>query len=830
MKKSIIDVFSKNLKNVDINEINKIKIDLRKLTIENIIYISKKSPTQRTNEEIAFLKNFGLFKTKFAEKLTKENIEDQTQKIIMLLSMLNSNYKLIKDKDEIIYDVNEEAKYFYIILYGNVEVYSVEKIDGEINGEEYYKIILNYRNNKEKYLLEKTLKENKVNLPIDLRDVNILDKILLKIYLLSKKRMLLYKENNIDFLDIIFNKLGFKFSDFNIKPYNEYLKEINDLNKHKKLPLVKYNIEEAKKMSRLNEQKVLEKINAEIPDNLYKKYLFLITMPEIPVTYYQYKKENVLNELDYFGESRSGVYENKIISLTKGLELLYFKNDIYNEYIFNMKMKYNDKFLLDNFFLSSIYKSTFEKVYLKLFEYHKYYSNQIIIKENEPINYIYFVKSGKIKLFSTRSIIQNHILIQIIINIIKQKCPHITYENANFENYEKLKVDFDKIKDLINLNRNMHIMNYEEKQCIGFECFYFGFSSLYTAIAFSEKVEVYRISMDNLLTILTVKNQKALYDFAVQAEKALKILLDRLITVNNILIKTYFKKDKNKFKKASDYMEREIQLNQQKYEDNIGSTNIKNVLIKEQKKVEQNFITSNNSNQENNTTRKKDNSLSRPKRKSIKYDLKKYNFVRFNRNKLIEGIDSTKNKNKRLENLSLTAKIIDYRENLAKQRNRELLRESLELERLSNHENKKINFLKLQNKLSSDFVRFSKGEKRIFINSSYNNLTSSRHNYNFKKRKLILNHKNKIRNLLPIFNKEKNKREFFPKLHKIKLNNNNLDINNDIKIYGKLVRLNSLKHFYNVSSKEDMDINNKGKINMIKKSTSGASTIYKSFY
>ena len=621
MKKSILDIFSKNLKNVDINEINKIKIDLRKLTIENIIYISKKSPTQRTNEEIAFLKNFGLFKTKFAEKLTKENIEDQTQEIIMLLSMLNSNYKLIKDKDEIIYNVNEEAKYFYIILYGNVEVYSIEKIDCEINGEEYYKIILKYRNNKEKYLLEKTLKENKVNIPIDLRDVNILDKILLKIYLLSKKRMLLYKENNIDFLDIIFNKLGFKFSDFNIKPYNEYLKEINDLNKIKKLPLVKFNSEEAKKMSRLNEQKVLEKINAEIPDNLYKKYLFLITMPEIPVTYYQYKKENVLNELDYFGESRSGVYENKIISLTKGLELLYFKNDIYNEYTFNMKMKYNDKFLLDNFFLSSIYKSTFEKVYLKLFEYHKYYSNQIIIKENEPINYIYFVKSGKIKLFSTRSIIQNHILIQIIINIIKQKCPHIIYENANFENYEKLKVDFDKIKDLMNLNRNMHIMNYEEKQCIGFECFYFGFSSLYTAIAFSEKVEVYRISIDNLLTILTVKNQKALYDFAVQAEKALKILLDRLITVNNILIKTYFKKDKNKFKKASDYMEREIQLNQQKYEDKIGSTNLKNVLIKEQKKVEQNFITSNNSNQENNTTRKKDNSLSRPKRKSIKYDL-----------------------------------------------------------------------------------------------------------------------------------------------------------------------------------------------------------------
>jgi len=97
----------------------------------------------------------------------------------------------------------------------------------------------------------------------------------------------------------------------------------------------------------------------------------------------------------------------------------------------------------------------------------------------------------------------------------------------------------------MDFNRNIHIMNFNQKQCIGFECFYFGFNSLYTAKAISEKVEVYRISIDRLYKILSIKNKKALYDFAIQAEKALKILLDRLIVVNNMLILNYSEKNKN---------------------------------------------------------------------------------------------------------------------------------------------------------------------------------------------------------------------------------------------------------------------------------------------
>ena len=130
------------------------------------------------------------------------------------------------------------------------------------------------------------------------------------------------------------------------------------------------------------------------------------------------------------------------------------------------------------------------------------------------------------------------------------------------------------------------------------------------------------------------------------------------------------------------------------------------------------------------------------------------------------------------------------------------------------------NCLKLQNKISSDFVRFSKGEKRIFINSSSSDnfdINSIKHYNNFKKRKIIINNKNKMRSLMPIYSSDK-KEEI----------SSNMDTNNDIKIYKKWIGLNKVKSFENVYSSVDIDINDKGKIYYLKKSTEGTSSIYKS--
>ena len=142
---------------------------------------------------------------------------------------------------------------------------------------------------------------------------------------------------------------------------------------------------------------------------------------------------------------------------------------------------------------------------------------------------------------------------------------------------------------------------------------------------------------------------------------------------------------------------------------------------------------------------------------------------------------------------------------IVKQKKRELIRETIELGRLSNLENKVINFLKLQNKITSDFVRFSKGEKRIFINSSHGNLnlSSVRHHYSFKKRDIFLNSKNKMKTILSL-KKGKKKREFFPRLNMVE-EKNIVDSNNYRKIYEKWIELEESKNIENVSSIEDKE-------------------------
>ena len=829
MKKSIINIFNKKLKTIDIKEINRIKVDLRDLTPQNIKFILQKLPKDRTDEEIAFLKNFILLKTSFSDKLNEEHIDEESQNIITILSMQNAFYKEIKNKEELIYDINDETKNFFIILHGKVAVYDIEKVDCEINMEKYYKMILNFLKIKEKYLLERTIKENKVNIPIDLNHVNKLNKILLKIYLLSKTSFKFYK-NNPKFLDEIFEKLGFKYSDFGIESYEHILDKNNQKikNENTEEKLLTYNINEALKISKANEDKVLENLNLEIPDNLCKKYLFLIRKDELPVSYFRYKEKKILEVFDYFGDNFNGLSKEKIVTKSNNLELLCFKNDIYNEYDLNIKTKYagtQDQFLLNNFFMNSITKPTFEKVYLKFFEYKKFYSNQIIIEENETIEYIYFIKSGNIKIFSNRSIIQNHLLIQIIINIMKRKCPNIDNSKSNFKAYSDMKADFDKIKTELNFNKKIHIMNFTEKQCIGFECFYFGFNSLYSAIAFSEKVELYRISIDKLYKILGLKNKKALYEFAIMAEKTLKILLERLIAVNNILIVNYLKKNENVLKEAGDFMEREIFLNQLKKEEMVGSMNIKHPRIKEQKHLEQSKSCYFNNNFYN--IKERNGVLSCPKRNS-RLDLKKS--FKFNRNKLINNFQVPKKVNKIYDTFGINIKLFDYKENLEKQRNREILRESIELERLSNEENRKINFLKLQNKISKDFIRLSKGEKRIFINSSNSdlNLSSIRHNYSFKKRNIFLISKNKLKTLKP-FNKETKKREFFPKIDTTVERNNNLESINDMIVNSKWIELDKAKFFENSSSNSEKEITSKEKVNVFRKSSDGKKNIYKKF-
>ena len=67
------------------------------------------------------------------------------------------------------------------------------------------------------------------------------------------------------------------------------------------------------------------------------------------------------------------------------------------------------------------------------------------------------------------------------------------------------------------------------------------------------------------------------------------------------------------------------------------------------------------------------------------------------------------------KDLTSYIKIFDYKDNLQKQENREILRANLALERLSKAEKKQIEKLKRENRTCQNFLRMTIGENRSFV-------------------------------------------------------------------------------------------------------------------
>ena len=854
MNRIIKNIFGSRFKNIDAYKIKKIKIDLRDITTSTIKFILTKTKEEKTNEDISTLKSYILLKTKFIEKLTQDHIDENMQEIIIILSMLEASYKEIKYKDEILYNINDKNDYFHIIMEGGVSLLGIEQIDCEMNSEDYYKLILNYRKNNEKYLLERTLKENKINFPIDIEDINILEKILLKTYLLSKNSNESLK-NDPNYLEIILNKVGLTYNDIGIETYEDKLEEYNNrillenelktqekeekeekgiqnIHSNVKKEVFEYNINEAMKYSKQNEEIILEKLKFIVPDNLCKKYYFLIYTPELSVTYFRYKEEKNLQPLDYFGDNEKQLFSYRYVSNKENTSILSFRDDIYNEILSHMKIKFVGNqvdFLLNNFFFSSIYKGFFDKIYLKFFEYSKYYINQIILEENEPIKYIYFVKTGAVKLYSKRSIIQNHILIEIVKNILKKKNMILQIDDSksfdlDLALYPELKADFELIKNEIKLKNYIHLMTYQEKQCIGFECFYFGFNSLYTAQAISDKVELYKISIEKLVKILSIKNKKALYDFAHQSEKTIKILLDRIIIMNNKLLEKYSKQNKELVHQISTIFEKAINIIQAKNGE-LKSRKTLNSKIIEKKKIEDiDFIISKDNININ-------NDLLAIKRKSNSFE-NKFNIIEEkkkikNKNNKNDKLDNEEDENNLniLNKYDLTAqiKIFDQKANSIKEKYKELQRETNELKRISNAENKEIFSLKKQNIYCKDFFKLSQGERRLFIKTRNNSISKDdiQYHYSLKSRSSILYKlKNKNKSLISCPKRRNIFREFYP--FNSRYNNYKpykYDISKSLLVNKKIFEFSIFKKKKDISSSKSNNSNNKNKIYKYKSSS-----------
>ena len=559
MNNSLNVLMTRKLKKAKKEQKIKSKIDYNSITIEKIIEILNKNQ-DKSYEDISILKYFCLNKTKLIQKFVNDNIDESSYDLILSLSLPSTTYKNIETKNSVIVNIGEPGDYLYIILRGKAAVYEIQKFNKDITGYEYYLLLQNYKKNNENYLLEKTISENKLYFPIDLEDINIIDKIILKTFLNKQEKKLVP-----NYLDLLIEKAGLKYSDFKLESYIQIIEkrnksmlegmDLDGLSSDEKVyeyqKMMIYNIQEAWNVAYRNEKKILEDLNY-IDIDIIKKYIFLSDTKNLEtITYYKTTFNKTVEDMDYFGEIEHKIYTNKVISLTDNLELFCFKTELYIEFVRRIKSKLlgnKINFLLDNFFFHSIFKGYFEKYYFKYFKIEQYKMKQIIVKENDPILYCYFIKSGSVKLSSNRSIIENHILIEIIKNIIEKNNENKQEIKTNTdlnEIYSGMKNNLEYLSNELNIKNNMHLMTLQANNSLGNEFYYYGLNFLYTAQANSEIVEVYKISTDKLMKILNDKNHKAFYHYRKYCEENIKILFDRLLKLNNMLL-INIKKVKNR--------------------------------------------------------------------------------------------------------------------------------------------------------------------------------------------------------------------------------------------------------------------------------------------
>jgi len=775
MNNSVNVLLNRKYKNIKNLARKKSKVDIETITTEKIIEILNKHQ-DKSLEEISILKNFCLQKTKIVEKFEKDNVEESSYDMLLSLSLPSSYYKNIKNMNTTIINIGEQGDYLFIILSGKAGKYDIQKINADMPGYEYYLLLNSYKVNNDKYLLEKTISENNISFPIDLEDIDNINKIVLKILLNKQERKMLP-----NYLDLILEKACVKYSDFKLESYIEKIErrnksmltelDLDNMSIEEKViefqKLMIFNIQEAWNTAYRNEKKILEELNF-IDIEMIKKYMFLTNTKNIEnITYYKCHFNKTLEEMDYFGDIEHKIYINKIISLTDDLQLFCFKTELYNEFVRRVKSKLLSNkinFLLENFFFGSIFKGFFEKYYFKYFEITHYKMKQIIIKENDPILFCYFIKSGKVKLSSNRSIIENHILIELIKNIISKNSKYKDDLNSNInlnELYSEIKNNIEYLNDEVNTKNNTHLMTLQANNCIGCELYYYGLNSLYTAEANSEEVEVYKIPIDKLMKILKDKNNKALFYFEKYSEERLKLFFERLIKLNNMLLlnmkKTKIRKFGNLYnferiepKKKNSRNNKKLNNIINKFNsidtfrlfnsnslnsfNNINDNNIKNsILEKDNEKNDNNnknpnfFLTTQKSQNSPKLLNKiSSNNIFSSSKKKKSESVKRL----VNHNPFHNTQDKDKDINKKKINsfnlfplkdekdykdLTSYIKIFDYKDNLQKQENRELQRANLALERLSKAEKKQIEKLKRENRTYHNFLRVSSGDNRSFV-------------------------------------------------------------------------------------------------------------------
>ena len=527
---------------------------------ERIIQALQTFPEERTIEDLACLKHF-LEHSQLANKFKSDNLTKKSLDKIFTLCSSQMKYLYLKS-DNILFRIGDEPDNFYLIIDGRIGILKPIFRKFEMSGFEYFKHIMKLKYTNEQYLLNLTLNKNLNVFNINRFDLDDLNMILLKMLIEDFFHLGVKSTRTIEEIcEICFVDKNF----FDIQLEEGKMKN--------------------KEYLALMEKKCLDKLSS-VHQEITQKYRNLTNETiKWPITLYEYKKFLELGTNDFFGDSAldKKTTRNATIKTVQDTHFCYLELNHYSYYLRDEKQKLTKKeveFLVKNFFFKCILHHQFEKKYLNYFIYEEGYKNEIIIRENTQIDYVYFIKEGSCELYINKNVLEIHDMINYLLQLLKDsniQKPEIKCKNeyfnlqSQFEESEKLKILYAEVKDTL-----------------GAESLYYGLNYLYNAKVSSGICKYYKIETKDLMKILDEEHD-CIDLYQSECNKKMHVLLNRLISLNVSKIEKIDKQEtinKNLLLGKNDKKMLELDLEKNRFKTNLERK--KDFLLNKEKKKNNN--------------------------------------------------------------------------------------------------------------------------------------------------------------------------------------------------------------------------------------------------
>jgi CRP-like cAMP-binding protein len=387
------------------------------------------------------------------------------------------------EKGKTLFHIGDVGDKFYIVLQGRVAVLQPTPITDQMTGFELYRHLLNLRKNNEMYMFNLTLDANKNIVDIDKRDLEQLNLMVLVMCI----------QDYFSHVNFIGRTIPEILTLCGVDPhfFDGIIDESNN---------------EARDANLLEnvEHKIFDRL-PKFDQTIIQRYRILSNnVVRFKVNLFKYKNIIELGKGTFFGDTALDklTTRNATIQTTDDTHFCFLGNNHYSSYIKLEKERLTNKeinFIVDNFFLKDIPYKLFEQKVFANFYYHELTKREIICQENQPLEYLYFIKEGIIELSIKKNIPE---LYETTTNLSKLDYTCLNPPASTFPIIKPYPKDHVAKVNFLYKTTKTKIYNYSQKEVIGFESLCFNINYLYTAEVISDKVKLYKVHKSYVMKLL----------------------------------------------------------------------------------------------------------------------------------------------------------------------------------------------------------------------------------------------------------------------------------------------------------------------------------------